>query len=296
MIFNVQRYSTHDGEGIRTLIFYKGCPLRCHWCSNPESQSFDYSLMYDPRHCKNFGDCLKTDGTAISQTETQGIQIHRELLSHTEDLRDVCVSKAMTVSGEKKSVEELLIEIEKDRPFYRENGGITLSGGEPLSQGDELVELLKQVQGKKIGVNMETSLHVKWDRVARCIGYVDAFLVDLKHVDPVKLRIQTKGDVKLVMDNLVRLTNSDANVVIRIPVIPGFNHTEAEISKMVDFILTLKKVQEVHLLPYHTFGVEKYKMLDMDYKMGNRKQVEDWELAPYIQYAQSLGLKIKIGG
>jgi len=296
MIFNVQRYSTHDGKGIRTLIFYKGCPLRCHWCSNPESQSFDYSLMYNPRLCKNFGDCLKTDEMAISKTESRGIQIQRELLRHTEGLRNVCASKALSVSGEKKNVEELMIEIEKDRPFYRENGGVCLSGGEPLSQGDELMELLKGVKGKKIGVNMETSLHVKWDRVARCIGYVDAFLVDLKHVDPVKFRAQTNGDTKLVMDNLARLTNSDANVVIRIPVIPGFNHTEKEISNMIDFILTLKKVKEVHLLPYHTFGVEKYKMLDMDYKMGDSKQVEDRELAPYIQYAESKGLKIKIGG
>jgi len=296
MIFNVQRYSTHDGEGIRTLIFYKGCPLSCHWCSNPESQSFDYSLMYDRKLCKNFGDCLKIEGTAITQTERLGIQIQRESLSHIENFREVCISKALTVSGEKKNVDELLVEIEKDRPFYRENGGVTLSGGEPLSQGDELVALLKRLKMKKIGVNMETSLYVKWNKVARCIGYVDTFLVDLKHLDSLKFKAQTNGDVNLVLDNLARLTNSDANVVIRIPVIPGFNHTEAEISLMIDFIRTLKKVQEVHLLPYHTFGEEKYKMGDMEYKMGDRKQVEDWELAPYIQYAESKGLKIKIGG
>jgi pyruvate formate lyase activating enzyme len=252
--------------------------------------------MYDRKRCKNFADCLNIEGTAITQTERQGIQIQRESLSHPENFRDVCVSKALTMSGEKKSVAELLIEIEKDRPFYRENGGVTLSGGEPLSQGDDLVELLKQIEGKKIGVNIETSLHVKWNKVARCLGYVDVFLVDLKHLDSLKFKAQTNGDVNLVLDNLIRLTNSDANVVIRIPVIPGFNHTEAEISKMIDFILTLKKVQEVHLLPYHTFGEEKYKMLDMEYKMGDRKQVEDWELAPYIQYAESKGLIIKIGG
>lgn len=296
MIFNVQRYSTHDGEGIRTLIFYKGCPLNCHWCSNPESQSFDYSLMYDRKLCKNFGDCAKTEGKAITQTEHQGIQIQRDLLKKTENFREMCVSKALTVSGEKRSVEELLIEIEKDRPFYRENGGVTLSGGEPLSQGDELVELLKQVKSRKIGLNIETSLHVKWSKVARCIGYVDVFLVDLKHLDSVKFKAQTNGDINLVLDNLLRLTNSEAKVVIRIPVIPGFNHSEAEISKMVDFILSLKKVQEIHLLPYHTFGEEKYKMLDMEYKMGGKKQVEDWELAPYIQYVESKGFKIKIGG
>lgn len=239
---------------------------------------------------------MKIEGSAISQTEDQGVQIQRETLSRTENFRDVCVSKALTLSGEERSVDELLIEIEKDRPFYRENGGVTLSGGEPLSQGDELVELLKQIKEKKIEVNIETSLHVNWSKVARCIGYVDLFLVDLKHLDSLKFKNQTNGDVNLVLDNLVRLTNSEAKVVIRIPVIPGFNHTKAEISKMLDFIQSLKKVQEIHLLPYHTFGEEKYKMLDMEYKMGNRKQLQDWELAPYIQYAESKGFKIKIGG
>lgn len=239
---------------------------------------------------------MKIGGSAITQTEDLGLQIHRETLSRTENFRDVCVSKALNVSGEKRSVDELLIEIEKDRPFYRKNGGVTLSGGEPLSQGDELVELLKQINEKNIGVNIETSLHVEWKKVARCIGYVDLFMVDLKHLDSQKFKARTNGNVNLVLNNLVRLTNSEAKVVIRIPVIPGFNHTKAEIFNMIDFILTLKKIQEIHLLPYHTFGEEKYKMLDLEYKMGNLKQVEDWELAPYIQYAESKGFKIKIGG
>jgi pyruvate formate lyase activating enzyme len=296
MIFNVQRYSTHDGEGIRTLIFYKGCPLSCHWCSNPESQSFDHSLMYDSKLCLNFADCHKVNGKAITPKAEQGIKIHRELLNNTESFREVCVSKALTVSGENKTVDELLIGIEKDRPFFKENGGVTLSGGEPLAQGDELVELLKQVKSKQIGLNIETSLHVKWDLVDRCLGLVDVFLVDLKHLDSLKFKTYTNGDVMLVRDNLVRLTNSDARVVIRVPVIPGFNHTEKEIFPMIDFVLTLKNIREVHLLPYHTFGKEKYKMLDMEYKMGDIKQVADWELAPYIQYAESLGLKVQIGG
>lgn len=296
MIFDVQRYSTHDGEGIRTLIFYKGCPLRCLWCSNPESQSFNYSLMYDKKRCKNFRDCVKVNHTAITLAKPKGITIRRELLSHQENLKGVCVTKAMTVSGEKKSVKDLLVEIEKDRPFYREKGGVTLSGGEPLAQGDELTNLLKKLQRKKIGVNVETSLHVKWDLVARCLGYVDTFLVDLKHLDSLKFSAYTKGDLRLVKENLVKLSHTESKVIIRIPVIPGFNHTETEILKMIDFIRTLNKVRELHLLPYHTFGVEKYKMLDKEYRMSDKKPVQEWELAPYVQYAESKGLQTKIGG
>lgn len=295
MIFNIQRFSTHDGNGIRTIIFYKGCPLRCLWCSNPESQSFEPSILYDKKYCKNFGDCIPAEKSAISKTNT-GIQINRELIKNPENLKNVCLSKALTVSGENKTVEELLFEIEKDILFYREDGGVTLSGGEPLSQGNDLVELLQQLKEKKISVNMETTLHVKWEKVKRCIGLVDTFLVDLKHIDKLKFKKYTAGDVGLAMTNLVKLDNSGANYIIRIPVIPGFNHSEKEIFEMIDFSASLKNTNEIHFLPYHTFGTEKYKMLGLTYQMDGVKKVEDKELKPYIKYAQLKGFKTKIGG
>jgi len=282
VIFNVQRYSTHDGDGIRTLVFYKGCPLRCLWCSNPESFSFDYSLMYDERLCRNFGDCLKVEGSSISMK--------------IENLRDVCTAKAITISGQVKSAVELLHEIEKDMPFYRENGGVTLTGGEPLSRGSELILFLKLLKKKEINVNMETSLHVKWEKAARCLDLVDTFLVDLKHTRKDKFRTFTNGDAELVKSNLLKLAKSNAHIIARIPVIPGFNHTVEEMTEMINFILSLKKIKEIHLLPYHTYGREKYKMLGMEYLPGQLKPVQDGELAPYIQYAQSKGARIKIGG
>ena len=169
MIFNIQRFSTHDGKGIRTIIFYKGCPLRCQWCSNPESQSFGYSVMYDPKYCKNFGDCILTEAKAISRKGKHGIQIDRDFLQYPEKLKNTCVTKALTVSGEQKTVSELLVEIEKDLVFYREDGGVTLSGGEPLAQGEDLVLLLAELKKRNINVNVETSLHVSWEKVERCM-------------------------------------------------------------------------------------------------------------------------------
>lgn len=295
MIFNIQRYSTHDGNGIRTLIFYKGCPLRCQWCSNPESQSFNYSVFYDKKICRNFEDCVKAD-KSITRINAHGIQINRELLQNPENLRNICASKALTVSGEPKSVNELLTEIEKDALFYGDNGGVTISGGEPLSQGDNLISLLQELKNRDINVNIETSLHVSWEKVERCIGLVETFLVDLKHTDKNKFKTFTQGNAQLVMDNLEKLTGSGSHVIIRIPVIPGFNHSENEMFKMIEFAISLRKIDEIHFLPYHKFGVGKYKMLGMDYMFGNAKQVQDSELIPYIKYAQLGGFKTKIGG
>jgi len=296
MIFNIQRYSTHDGDGIRTLIFYKGCPLRCEWCSNPESQSFVPGILYDSKICKHFGDCTLTFPEAISQPGKNGVKIKRELIAEPEKLRDVCASKALTISGESKSVDELLAEVEKDLPFYREDGGVTLSGGEPLAQGDELPLFLQRLHKRNISTYMETSLHVKWKLVERCIGLVNTFLVDLKHTDPVKFHRYVKGDAALVMENLERLAYFGVHVVVRIPVIPGFNHSEEEIRTMIDFVSTIKGIKEIHFLPYHTFGVEKYRMLGMEYLFDSTVQVEEEELVPYVQYAQSKGFTTKIGG
>ena len=296
MIFNIQRYSTHDGDGVRTLIFFKGCPLRCQWCSNPESQSFTSSILYDSRSCKHFGDCALMAADAIKQSATNGIEINRKLISDPEILRNVCAAKALTISGEERSVEDLLAEVQKDLPFYREDGGVTLSGGEPLAQGKELVHFLQHLHKKKIRTNMETSLHVKWELVERTIGLIRTYLVDLKHIDPVKFMDYTQGDVALVTENLEKLVYFGAHVIVRIPVIPGFNHSEAEIRDMVDYISTIKEIGEIHFLPYHTFGMEKYGMLGMEYQFNNNKQVRDEELLPYVQYAESKGYTTKIGG
>jgi len=295
MVFNIQRFSTHDGNGIRTVIFYKGCPLRCWWCSNPESQSFDTSILYDRKFCKNFGDCILAEKEAISKNGS-GIQINRSLIQHPENLKNICLSKALTVSGEHKTADEILAEIEKDRLFFREEGGVTLSGGEPLAQGDDLTELLHKLKEKNISVNVETTLHVKWEKMERTLGYVDTFLADLKHTNKEKFRKYTGGDVMLVMQNFVKLDNSGAEYIVRIPVIPGFNHSEKEMREMIDFVASLKNAREINFLPYHTFGAEKYTMLDIPYLMENTKKVEDDELKPYIQYTESKGFKTKIGG
>jgi pyruvate formate lyase activating enzyme len=296
MIFNIQRFSTHDGDGIRTLIFYKGCPLRCQWCSNPESHTFSYSIMYDQSLCQGFGDCALMEPEAFKLRDGKGVDIDRREVREPVKLKDVCASKALILSGDDLDVDDLMLEIEKDIPFYKDGGGVTLSGGEPLSQDQDLILLLQQLKDKNISSSIETSLHVSWARIERCIGLVGTFLVDLKHTDREKFRHYVKGDAGLVLRNLEKLAYFGANVVVRIPVIPGFNHSLAEIQEMVDKVNTIRGIEEIHFLPYHTFGVEKYRMLGMEYEFGPDKQVPESELELYVQYAQSRGFRTKIGG
>jgi pyruvate formate lyase activating enzyme len=296
MIFNIQRFSTHDGDGVRTLIFYKGCPLRCQWCSNPESQSFKPSVLYDSRICKHFGDCALEVPEAIRKSADNGLTIRRELVPDPERLRNVCAARALSISGEERTVDELMAEVRKDLPFYREDGGVTLSGGEPLAQGKQLDLFLKRLKEERISCHMETSLHVSWKQVERTIGLVGTYLVDLKHIETEKFKHYTNGDASLVLENLKQLTLAEARVVVRIPLIPGFNHSQREIREMVDWIHSLGGISEIHFLPYHTFGVEKYRMLGMEYQFSDAVQVRENELQPYVQYAESKGFTTKIGG
>ena len=296
MIFNIQRFSTHDGNGIRTMIFYKGCPLRCEWCCNPESQSFGYSILFDPGKCKSFGDCLLTGNSGITRSN-KGIEIDRSIMPDPEILRNVCLSRAIQISGEEKSAETLLLEIEKDLPFYlHSGGGVTLSGGEPLSQGKDLVELLALLRDRNMDVAMETSLHVDWSSVERCLGLVSTFLIDVKHTDVAKFKRYTGGNLELVLQNMTKLVALQENVIARIPVIPGFNHTPEEIEKIVDFIASLQHVREIHFLPYHTLGTQKYTLLGMEYTFGKKKPVDESGLSNYIDYARNKGFAVRTGG
>ncbi len=296
MIFNIQRYSTHDGEGIRTLIFFKGCTLHCQWCSNPEGIPFGPTLLYDERLCKDFGECLSVAAPALHRSdEGHGIRIDRDSLARPEVLRDVCPAKALTVAGEEISVEELLKEIEKDRPFYRDHGGVTLSGGEPLAQSEYLAPLLQELKTRKISVDVETSLYVEWERIAAVKEWVSTFLVDMKHTDAGKFRTYTGGDVRLVMENLKKLVEGGSRVIIRVPVIPGFNHSQREMISIIDHVHALG-IREIHFLPYHTLGMEKYRMMGLEYLYGQYRSLGDEEVHSYVQYAQSKGLRTKTGG
>lgn len=295
-IFNIQRFSTHDGEGIRTNIFFKGCPLKCPWCSNPESRSAKPDVLYDQRLCQGFQECVNASNGELHYNQDHLVIDHNEI-TDVERLRNICPAKALSVAGEKNTTEQILKAIEKDLPFYTHSkGGVTLTGGEPFTQNWYLLDLVKELKAKGIDIAAETSLHMPWNRIEPYVNLIDCWLADLKHVDDEKFKKYTGGSAALVMDNLRKLDGLNANVIIRIPVIPGFNHTLSEMTRILDFVSSLETVCEVHFIPYHAFGEGKYKLLGMEYPYKNETTLPPGEMENITNYAMSKGLAFKIGG
>jgi len=293
-VFNIQRYSIHDGNGVRTNIFFKGCPLHCSWCNNPESIDPAPSIMFDERICRQFAECLKPCNGGII-LENNKLVINRNLIPDSTIYNNICPSKAMIVSGQEKSIEQILQEIEKDIPFYKmSGGGVTLTGGEPLSQGPELQDLIIQLKKRSIHVSVETSLHLPWETIENYLNLVDLFLADLKHLDNDKFTQYTGGNASLVIENFKKLDKSGKKFIIRVPVIPQFNFSPAELFEIIDFAAGLKNVLEINFIPFHTLAKEKYLMLGKEYTFGNLRNIEKSELKPFAEHAEQKGLISKI--
>jgi pyruvate formate lyase activating enzyme len=293
-VFNIQRYSIHDGDGIRTNIFFKGCPLQCAWCNNPESIDPFPSIMFDERLCHAFGDCIRA-GRGHIESYDRKLIIDRENIKDFTQLRNICPSKALIVTGQTMSVSEIINEIEKDIPFYSiSGGGVTITGGEPFSQDPDLKELLIEIKARKIHICAETSLYVKWETIANYVELVDVFLADLKHVAQEKFIKFTGGDAAIVMNNLRNLDKTGKLFIVRVPVIPGFNFSEPELYAIIDFVAGLKNAHEINFIPFHSLAREKYSMLGKEYIYKNTRNVEKTELMPYIRYAEGKGLSAKI--
>jgi pyruvate formate lyase activating enzyme len=293
-IFNIQRFSIQDGNGIRTNIFFKGCPLHCMWCNNPESIDPFPSLMFEERSCQRFGDCITSSNGTIYESEGR-LVIERGKIHHADSLKDVCPSGALSVAGHDMSIDEIVAEVEKDIPFFeRSGGGVTISGGEPLAQGEELGLLLARLKQKGIHISAETSLHIPWNKISCYSSLIDIFLADLKHTDARKFLDFTGGDLDLVLSNFRNLDREGMEYIVRIPVVPGFNHTEPEIFAMIDFVAALKYGREINFIPYHSLAVEKYHMLGKDYTYSGYRNVSKPELKAYVSYAEQKGVAAEI--
>lgn len=296
MIFNIQRFSTHDGKGIRTIIFFKGCPLRCQWCSNPEGQKLEHEIFFEPRKCIFCLDCTKKSKNNEFTFENGKIVLDREAVKDACIFDDVCPTKAIEVIGKEQGVDEILEQILKDQPFYNNSGGgVTISGGEPFFQPEFLEALCKELKKLDIHTSVETCLNVPWSNVKRSVQYIDEFLADLKHTDSVKLKKYTGGNINLILTNLKELEAAKANVIIRIPVIPGFNDTISEMTSILDYVAGLTNVREVNFLPYHKLGTNKYNLLGRDY-IFHSVSVKDDLIQQFIKYAKNKGLISNIGG
>lgn len=299
MIFNIQRYSTHDGPGIRTVVFLKGCSLGCRWCQNPESRSREQDLLFDPRLCLEGCDLCHQAVPEVIERALNGLVIHREKLNqtHLAVLSDCCPTQALTVCGEEKSVEDIMATVLRDKPFYdRSGGGLTLSGGEPFMNPELALALLKNAQEQAIHTAVETCLHVPWRYLEPALPYIDLFLADLKHVDDTRFKTWTDGSAKRVLDNLQRIAAAGKKMTIRVPLIQGFNADVDSIKAITEFAADKLGAQEIHFLPYHTLGINKYSLLGQPYNAPD-KPLDDPELLDFAQqYAREKGLTATLRG
>jgi len=297
LIFDIQRFSIHDGRGIRTLIFFKGCPLRCRWCENPESQSFTPELSYDPDRCLGCLDCVKADGGKAIRFEGGELQIDRGSIRDPEIYRDLCPSGALTVIGKAMSLKEVLAEVRKDMPFYaKSTGGVTFSGGEPFAQPRFLLELCRALTELDIPLAVETSLAAPWKHIAPALPFLTQFLADLKHTDAAKFTAFTGGNLDRVLDNFRTLAEREVPLIARIPVIPGFNDTPGDLRDLVGFAARLGNVREIHFLPFHTLGAGKYALLGREYCFHKNNRPDEGMLDTCLKLAGQQGIPARIGG
>lgn len=297
MIFDIQRFSTHDGSGIRTIVFFKGCPLHCPWCENPESQSYQSELLYDSGKCIGCFECTGVGtGEEISVREGK-IHIVRNKIENLEAYRNVCPAGALRVIGENRNVVDILREIEKDLPFYTNSGGgVTVSGGEPFGQPQLLLELLQALKQREINTAVETSLQARWKDIEASLPLVDTFLADLKHIDPEPLLKVTGGNGEKILKHFKALDRHAANVIVRVPVVPGFNDSDEVIGRIIAFAASLDNVREIDFLPFHTLGMNKYFLIGREYRYLTRLPDWDGRLDHYTRMAEQKGLTTNIGG
>ncbi|KGB01176.1 glycyl-radical enzyme activating family protein [Enterobacteriaceae bacterium ATCC 29904] len=299
MIFNIQRYSTHDGPGIRTVVFLKGCSLSCRWCQNPESRRRHRDLLFDARLCMEACELCQQVTPGVIERALNGLMIHREKLDEAafNALTDCCPTQALTVCGEAQPVEEIMARVVRDKPFYdRSGGGITLSGGEPFMNPALAQALFQASREQGIHTAVETCLHVPWHNIEPSLPYVDLFLADLKQVDSARFKQWTNGSAKRVLDNLKRLAAAGKTLTIRVPLIPGFNADEASVTAITNFAADELNVRDIHFLPYHTLGMNKYSLLGEPYSAPDKPLDNPDLLAFAQQYASQKGLTATLRG
>ncbi|MGB8951541.1 MAG: glycyl-radical enzyme activating protein [Candidatus Aminicenantales bacterium] len=262
-IFDIKRYAVHDGPGIRTTVFFKGCPLHCVWCHNPEGQSGRMEILIRNSRClKECQECIiHCPQKAIARVGKK-IAIDRNKCLCCGTCAENCPAQAIERVGRRISVQEAMTEIEKDQVFHKESGGgVTFSGGEPLLQPGFLSGILDQCQAKGLHTTVDTSGFAPLKVLEKIVDKVDLFLYDLKVMDE-RMHLKFTGvSNKKILENLKTLSREKSNIVIRIPVIQGVNDSQENIQKTAAFILSLKRPLSVMLLPYHNLGKEKYRRL-----------------------------------
>lgn len=289
-VLRVEKSSIHDGEGLRTVIFLKGCPLRCIWCSTPESQHSNIEIGYIKNKCIGCGLCTTACRHGARALDKSGkIIFSREKCVGCLDCLSVCVYSAIVHYGDITNAVDVVKEIEKDELFYfHSGGGVTISGGEPLEQPEFVLSILRKCSYLGISCALETSLFAAWEKIEPLLQYLNIIYVDIKHPDSNRHKSLTGRENRLIIDNILRLDKSKYNfhLIVRTPLIPGINDGEENMEKLAGIVNGLGKLKCVELLTYHRLGVETYAKLGRNYILQELQSLN-------IEEMKSSGLVLK---
>ncbi|MDR1935593.1 MAG: glycyl-radical enzyme activating protein, partial [Candidatus Accumulibacter sp.] len=268
VVFDIQHFSLHDGPGIRSTVFLKGCPLACRWCGNPESQSPRAQLMYFTHLCAACGSCVKTCPNHAMISVADGVRFDPSLCSACGACVPGCLRGARNLSGKRLGVREISDEVRQHwRIFQQSGGGVTVSGGEPLTQKDFLLALLTELHDEAgLSTCLDTCAKAPWPVLERILPHLDLVLLDIKHVDDQKHRQWTGSGNADILANAQKLAESPLEVVVRIPLIPEFNDADADLYDIADF-LAKTGLKHVEIMPYHLLGLSKYRALGKNYTL-----------------------------
>lgn len=298
IVLNIQRYSLHDGPGLRTNVFLKGCPLSCVWCANPESQRLQPELAFYAHNCIPCGlfrDHCPAGWRAVeSWTKEQAAEYAARA--------DVCPTGALHWMGERRTAGSVISEVLRDRPFYEDGGGMTLTGGEATMQPEMALALLRLAKNELVHTSLETAGYTRWPVLGALARHLDVVLFDLKHVDSGTHRHYTGVGNELILENLRRLVAAGANVLVRIPLIPGFNADRETVEAMAELIANLepaargRSIQGIDVLPYHTLGRAKYAALGRDYGWAEHSRLTEAEVTGFAAILEQTGYRVGVGG
>jgi len=298
LVFDMQRFAIHDGPGIRTLVFLKGCPLHCHWCQNPESIGRWPEVMLIPGNCIDCGKCLMvcTEGAITRSNDGKKI-IDRDKCTLCGECARLCYANSINISGRYLTVSEVLAEVERDRKFYeRTGGGMTLSGGEPTAQPAFSEELARQARERNLHTAIETCGYARWEVLERILRYMDLVLYDIKHMDSGEHRRLTGMSNELILENARRIASLALPVRVRMPLMPGLNDSLENIRATAAFAASLPNLEAFDILPYHRMGEPKWRQLGQTYKLHGVGPHTRERVLEMFDIACQYNIEVTVGG
>jgi pyruvate formate lyase activating enzyme len=297
LVYDLQKFAIHDGPGIRTLVYMKGCPLKCLWCSTPQTQKKGFEILYNETNCKKCGRCGAVCPLKAIKVTEEAVEIDRVLCNNCAKCVEACPNQALELLGKRMTVDELFREVDKDSPFYRRSGGgVTVGGGEPTMQHEFVAALLQKCRQRYIHTAIETCGYVRGEHLEALLKHLDLVYVDVKHMDARKHKEITGVSNERILENVARAC-AERPVIIRIPTVPGINDSDDNVMDTALFARKLgSNLIRVEILPYHKFGTQTYARTGRKYTLPDVQPPSDEHMNRLKAMIESCGVKAQVGG